>query len=369
MIPFFPDKMTMTFIVDIPKVQAKIKKLKASRFNYALISVKLNSESDAIQVYSDLQPPLERVSTTFFFSNLIQPASIPAFCNPTFFYTETELVIFDAVTNPREIYSLNIFSGAFRTFHIPSQLLQSFKIVVCNKSLVVFGGFMKKYPNPSTWIINVLFGIQWTSIASDSFFDRSGFTVNVLERNSRIYIFGGISTKGIVFMDLSFLDLANPSSCWIPMNSIGPQARYNHSSAIHESKLYIFGGQDKTNHFSDLWCFDFEIRKWTHLGNFDLHSPRLTTQIFIRNQHLLIIGLYSDLTFVSVKIGSNDAVEFTPAGYVLPNLTGYSFIPLTDGNFVCFGGDVGAGKPINFSSFVTPPDEFKLDSGIFGFKI
>ncbi|EKG11744.1 Kelch repeat type 1 [Macrophomina phaseolina MS6] len=104
---------------------------------------------------------------------------------------------------------------------------------------------------------------------------RYGHTLNIL--GSRIYIFGG-QVEGFFFNDLVAFDLNAlqvPNNRWevlIPNSSDGgpppgqiPPARTNHTIVTWNDKLYLFGGTDGINWFSDVWAYDPKANAWSEL--------------------------------------------------------------------------------------------------------
>ncbi|KAK8155248.1 hypothetical protein BKA80DRAFT_209100 [Phyllosticta citrichinensis] len=104
---------------------------------------------------------------------------------------------------------------------------------------------------------------------------RYGHTLNIL--GSKLFVFGG-QVEGTFFNDLACFDLnalQSPSNRWEvlvnnsteggpPAGQI-PPARTNHSMVQWNDKLYLFGGTDGINWFSDVWCFDPKSNTWSEL--------------------------------------------------------------------------------------------------------
>ncbi|KAK8176536.1 hypothetical protein BC567DRAFT_288578 [Phyllosticta citribraziliensis] len=104
---------------------------------------------------------------------------------------------------------------------------------------------------------------------------RYGHTLNIL--GSKLFVFGG-QVEGTFFNDLACFDLnalQSPSNRWEvlvnnsteggpPAGQI-PPARTNHSMVQWNDKLYLFGGTDGINWFSDVWCFDPKPNTWSEL--------------------------------------------------------------------------------------------------------
>ncbi|KAK7515561.1 cell polarity protein-like protein [Phyllosticta citriasiana] len=104
---------------------------------------------------------------------------------------------------------------------------------------------------------------------------RYGHTLNIL--GSKLFVFGG-QVEGTFFNDLACFDLnalQSPSNRWEvlinntteggPPAGSAPPARTNHSMVQWNDKLYLFGGTDGINWFSDVWCYDPKINSWSEL--------------------------------------------------------------------------------------------------------
>ncbi|BFZ64595.1 Negative regulator of mitotic exit [Saitoella coloradoensis] len=98
---------------------------------------------------------------------------------------------------------------------------------------------------------------------------RYGHTLSLL--GSRLYVFGG-QVDGYFFNDLVSFDLNElntPKSRWelaptAPGTAI-PPARTNHSSVVHNDKLYIAGGTDGSVWYNDTWVYDPRTTEWTQV--------------------------------------------------------------------------------------------------------
>lgn len=104
---------------------------------------------------------------------------------------------------------------------------------------------------------------------------RYGHTLNII--GSKIFVFGG-QVEGFFFNDLVAFDLNAlqvPNNRWevlIPNSADGgpppgqiPPARTNHSVVTWNDKLYLFGGTDGVNWFSDVWAYDHKTNSWSEL--------------------------------------------------------------------------------------------------------
>ena len=88
----------------------------------------------------------------------------------------------------------------------------------------------------------------------------------VLYNNSMI-IFGGRHSQRIL-SNIYSLDFATLSWSKIEPYSKTPQARDSHSAIIYNnSNMIIFGGNGLSGKMNDLWNFNFNLKKWTEIGN------------------------------------------------------------------------------------------------------
>lgn len=55
----------------------------------------------------------------------------------------------------------------------------------------------------------------------------------------------------------------NPRWDIIEPQTESPPARSGHSAAVHDGKIYIFGGADADYFYNDIWCFDTRALTWT----------------------------------------------------------------------------------------------------------
>eukprot|EP00743_Colponemidia_sp_Colp-15_P011864 GILK01013346.1.p1 GENE.GILK01013346.1~~GILK01013346.1.p1 ORF type:complete len:491 (-),score=29.93 GILK01013346.1:252-1691(-) len=92
---------------------------------------------------------------------------------------------------------------------------------------------------------------------------RKGHSMNSF--GSKIFLFGGTDSMNWSTNTLFQYDIA--SSTWSEVVvSAGqtPLARSRHSSVVHGSVLFIFGGMGHQDHFfNDVHCFDFHTQSWS----------------------------------------------------------------------------------------------------------
>lgn len=90
--------------------------------------------------------------------------------------------------------------------------------------------------------------------------------------SSRLYLFGG-QLENDVFNDLYHFELTSfklAKARWElvePLNNFKPPPLTNHSMCVHKTKIYIFGGVYNNEKVSnDVWCFDTLINKWLQVA-------------------------------------------------------------------------------------------------------
>lgn len=122
--------------------------------------------------------------------------------------------------------------------------------------------------------------------------------------NGSFVVFGGFVNGSRVNEVLRFM----PSSVAVngellaegTTHSSAPVQRASHSAAIHNDKLYVFGGQDDDNNkLGDLWEFDINAAKWTQLvpqeGEYT-PIPRSGHTAVVNGDKMFIFGGIYELT-------------------------------------------------------------------------
>ncbi|KAF9317457.1 Negative regulator of mitotic exit [Podila horticola] len=81
-----------------------------------------------------------------------------------------------------------------------------------------------------------------------------------------MYIFGGqvddYYLGDIVAFDMKTIT-QSPRWEMIEPQTESPPARSGHCAAVHDGKIYIFGGADADYFYNDIWCFDTRALTWT----------------------------------------------------------------------------------------------------------
>ncbi len=80
---------------------------------------------------------------------------------------------------------------------------------------------------------------------------------------THLYLFGGHGPD--VLADFWTYDIA--SNTWTEISAFGPQARYGHNAIWDSGRnvLVLFGGQDETKFYDDVWEFDPAQSLWTQV--------------------------------------------------------------------------------------------------------
>ncbi|TVU38887.1 hypothetical protein EJB05_12282 [Eragrostis curvula] len=107
---------------------------------------------------------------------------------------------------------------------------------------------------------------------------------------SKIYVFGGLSNKGI-YSCMNILD--TESMQWSVLDAPGewPCARHSHSLVSYGSKLFMFGGHDGQQALKDFYSFDTITLRWNKETTFGrTPSPKFSHCMFIYKNYLGILG-------------------------------------------------------------------------------
>jgi hypothetical protein len=76
-------------------------------------------------------------------------------------------------------------------------------------------------------------------------------------------------------------------------------ARYYHSSAVFNGKMWVIGGQDGTGTRNDIW-YSTDGSAWTQLSSFTGFSPRYGQSSLVFNNELWSIGGTGDTDYKDV---------------------------------------------------------------------
>ena len=114
--------------------------------------------------------------------------------------------------------------------------------------------------------------------------------------NDRMYIFGGFQ-NGIYLNDLSYLDLTRMSVVNVPkFQTLGqiPKERSNFAYDTYTINntpyLIIHGGIGSAEVFSDTYCLNLYLLKWTKLNTVGEAPERGYHTANIINNHMIVIG-------------------------------------------------------------------------------
>ncbi|KAK9330115.1 hypothetical protein V1520DRAFT_341341 [Lipomyces starkeyi] len=144
-------------------------------------------------------------------------------------------------------------------------------------AFIVFGGDTR-YPGTKEKLDDNLYFLntsthQWSKaiVTGPRPPARYGHTMNII--GSKLYVFGGQFDDNF-FNDLYSFDLntvqgATTESRWElikPASDVVPPTRTNHSAAVFNGKLYIFGGTNSSEWYNDTWCFDPIEVTWKQLS-------------------------------------------------------------------------------------------------------
>lgn len=105
----------------------------------------------------------------------------------------------------------------------------------------------------------------------------------------RLFIYGGYETNEGIFDDFNSLPLPNSGKPfhWNNIekksenrrpdgNDEVPGPLRNHTAAVHETKMYIFGGKENLlSPTGKLWIFDFTEYLWTYGGECEIDGKQL----------------------------------------------------------------------------------------------
>jgi len=107
--------------------------------------------------------------------------------------------------------------------------------------------------------------------------------------DGKIWVWGGYSTK--YHNDMNVFDPKTKAWGEVKQNGTKPQRRWHYSAAVHNKKMYMFGGTFDQTHHTDLHIFDFETQTWSQCEGINPPSrPRRRHRQVVWRNKLYIIG-------------------------------------------------------------------------------
>lgn len=113
-------------------------------------------------------------------------------------------------------------------------------------------------------------------------------------KDSSIYIFGG--NWGFNFVN-DFYEYKITNNTWNEVNisesSAKPSARHSHMAVVFEDFMYLFGGIDASKPKNDFFMFNFRTSKWTELKHKEEDcwpKPRYNSLITVKGNKLFLYG-------------------------------------------------------------------------------
>ena len=173
-------------------------------------------------------------------------------------------------------------------------------------------------PCNDLWLLDIfqknIYGWQKLSPRGDIPCPRTNHTATTVKKNGRddfIFLFGGMGEKGKL-EDCYRFDYSDAKFTKYEISGPSPAPRANHSACCHEGKVYIFGGNGGRGYensiFKDLWVFDPEDNEW-QLVPFKENPtyPELRTchSMFIYNKTIYIYGGWNNLQ------GFSNAIKYS----------------------------------------------------------
>eukprot|EP01080_Neovahlkampfia_damariscottae_P007021 gene7021-11186_t len=125
---------------------------------------------------------------------------------------------------------------------------------------------------------------------------RYSHTMVMKSSGEAIILFGGVS-EDECFNDVWFLtfkvSLSGESMKWTkiePKSELIPSERFDHSTTICNSKMFIYGGRNKKIIFNDLWEYDYNNYIWKEIKLKKNLIPRYSHSIFTVSDLIFLFG-------------------------------------------------------------------------------
>lgn len=153
-------------------------------------------------------------------------------------------------------------------------------------SALVAGGTLERSANATTA------APEWRSIGgSNPPSPRWDHTLSADSDRKRLIVLLGRDGAGNALGDSFVADRSTGD--WEPITSAGPEARFGHAVAVdrERGKLFLFGGEQASLFFNDLWALDLETLTWELIDDgSSAPSPRYATSLVFDGDNGLIVS-------------------------------------------------------------------------------
>lgn len=127
--------------------------------------------------------------------------------------------------------------------------------------------------------------------------------------NDKLYIFGGEKTNLSKLNDFQEFDFQTNSWNEVETHTYGPPRRGAHSSAQYMDDFYVFGGFNSANfECNDLWKFSFVTKEWIQLKVENPPASRHYHTMVVYGEYLVLFAghsgsglFFNDLYFYDIK--------------------------------------------------------------------
>lgn len=227
----------------------------------------------------------------------------------------------------------------------------SFCSISLGEKYYVWGG--RNNPHTFEVVENTMYVYNFPENAWESLEDPT-FTTSLTGAtpvvwNNKIWTWGGYSTK--YHNDMHCFDPETKTWSEVIQHGEKPQRRWHYSAAVHENKMYMFGGTFDQTHHMDLHVFDFTTKTWTKVeGENSPSRPRRRHRQVVWRDRLYIIGGKEDSetakTMLVYNLKKNQWSEIKDSDL---DTTRGTHIPSSHDHSLYLHGDevylFGAGKP------------------------
>ena len=158
------------------------------------------------------------------------------------------------------------------------------KLAMGENRVFMFGG----YTNKPTAKLYKLDAMKWAQIGQKkNAFARYGHTF--LYYQGSLYVFGGINLNEEPVNSLLAFKIDENKWSQITVQDEPPAPRKFHTSVIYKDMMVVYGGESKTDIFSDIWVYKFKDNTWTCVDVPDLPARTCHSAVVV-NKYMLVLG-------------------------------------------------------------------------------
>lgn len=195
------------------------------------------------------------------------------------------------LNTPRDGVSDSKSGETVQKANLPARF--SHTCVIWGGVMYIFGGesFDKEYHNNMIVIDIQKNAWSYLEVEGEKPEPRKGHTAELV--NGEMFIFNGVGKDGQLYNDVYKFSLKTHT--WTKIDAFGhvPSGRYNHTTAIGNGCIYLYGGFNGEKVLSDFYCMSLSNYLWTLVHNKETSMrapPKQGHSMFFFDGYVVVVG-------------------------------------------------------------------------------